>query len=250
MTRTSSARIAVILAVALLFAVSLTACSKTPRFDTPKPDKKAESTMPAHPGDNLHGIDVSHYSGEIDWDAVKREGVAFAFCKATKGNDWTDPRFRDNMSGMKKAGIVRGAYHLFIPEDDPEAQAENFISTVNLTEGDLPPVVDVEERPGGDQTDFVLRLYRWLQIVEEHYGVAPIIYTNCEFWDSYLGGGFGQYPLWIAEFDVPYPKIPRGWSVWTLWQCKQNVRIGGVEKAVDLNRFDGDFDRLSELTLK
>ena len=30
------------------------------------------------------GVDVSSYQGEVDWDLLRRQGVDFAFIKATK----------------------------------------------------------------------------------------------------------------------------------------------------------------------
>ena len=33
----------------------------------------------------VHGIDVSKWQGDIDWNEVKRAGVAFVFIKATEG---------------------------------------------------------------------------------------------------------------------------------------------------------------------
>lgn len=38
----------------------------------------------------VHGVDVSKYQGNIDWEAAKDAGVAFAFIKATEGGDAAD----------------------------------------------------------------------------------------------------------------------------------------------------------------
>ena len=35
----------------------------------------------------IHGIDVSRYQGDIDWNAVREFGVRFAWIKATEGGD-------------------------------------------------------------------------------------------------------------------------------------------------------------------
>ena len=58
----------------------------------------------------VHGIDVSKYQGDIDWDRVRGAGTKFAFIKATEGGDHADEKFSANWSGAKAAGIARGAF--------------------------------------------------------------------------------------------------------------------------------------------
>ena len=50
---------------------------------------------------SIHGIDISHHQGTIDWDDVKTMKVrnikiGFAFIKATEGTTITDRTFRPN----------------------------------------------------------------------------------------------------------------------------------------------------------
>ena len=42
----------------------------------------------------IHGIDVSKFQGDIDWNAVASSGVKFAWIKATEGGDRADARFQ------------------------------------------------------------------------------------------------------------------------------------------------------------
>ncbi|MCC2096979.1 MAG: glycosyl hydrolase family 25, partial [Hyphomicrobiales bacterium] len=66
----------------------------------------------AHPNHfPIHGIDVSKYQGDIDWNAVRASGVKFAWIKATEGGDHADERFLQNWNAAKAAGVPRGAYH-------------------------------------------------------------------------------------------------------------------------------------------
>src|SRR5262249_22791906 len=75
-----------------------------------RPKKPADKA-----GKSLKGIDVSNYQGKIDWQAVKKSGVVFAFAKATEGVDFVDKSFAANFKAMKAAGIIRGAYHFARP---------------------------------------------------------------------------------------------------------------------------------------
>ena len=92
----------------------------------------------------VFGVDVSSYQGEVDWPVLAEQGVDFAFIKATEGSLLQDRRFAANWAGAAAAGVRAGAYH-FLSYDSPgETQADNFIAAVPVTEGALPPVVDIE----------------------------------------------------------------------------------------------------------
>ena len=47
----------------------------------------------------------------------------------------------------KKHGLTRGAYHFYRPDEDPVTQADSYIRSVNLSSGDMRPVLDVEKLP-------------------------------------------------------------------------------------------------------
>jgi len=78
----------------------------------------------------VRGIDVSHHQGKIDWQAVKKQDIQFAYIKSTEGVDYQDPMFKTNWLEAHKAGIIRGAYHFFNFCSSPVKQAENFIRVV------------------------------------------------------------------------------------------------------------------------
>nr|WP_217497729.1 GH25 family lysozyme [Lysobacter enzymogenes] len=61
----------------------------------------------------LRGIDVSHHQGAIDWRAVARDAVAFAYLKASEGGDHRDRRYAANARDARAAGVAVGAYHFF-----------------------------------------------------------------------------------------------------------------------------------------
>lgn len=203
----------------------------------------AVTGAPSPPPNPLrHGIDLSVHSGTIDWAALAAQDFDFVYLKATEGVDLADPAFAEHWSAAAEAGLARGAYHFFVTEDDPIAQAEFFISTVPMVAGDLIPVVDIEVIGHDTPTRLVERLRQFLKRLEGHYGVRPMIYTSPNFWSRHLDASFGDHPLWIAEYGVDEPRIPSGWSAWTLWQYADDSDVRGVEKDADLNRRHGDVD--------
>jgi lysozyme len=95
----------------------------------------------------IHGVDVSKYQGEIDWDAARQSGVSFAWIKATEGGNFVDDYFDRNWEGAKNAGIPRGAYHFAYWCRPAEEQVKWFEEHVPAEPGALPPVLDVEWTP-------------------------------------------------------------------------------------------------------
>lgn len=212
--------------------------SSAPAASTPAATTPAPLAAPSSVADELQqGIDVSGHSGSVDWQQVLSEGHTYAFVKATEGMDFKDPDFDSNWAQMKAAGLVRGAYHFYVTEDDPQAQATFFLSTVSLEPGDLVPVVDVETLgQGTDTTGLADRVRQFLVALEAKLGVKPILYTSPNFWNQNLGSGFGEYPLWVAEYGVDAPKVPDGWTTWHLWQFEEDAIVAGVADGADLNK--------------
>ena len=109
-------------------------------------------------GYEIHGIDISHHQGRIDWDELKDNGsinqcpIRFVMIKATEGATQTDENFRDNFYQAREHGFTRGAYHFYSVHTPAYQQAAHFIKNVKLENGDLPPVLDVEHKPK-NQTD-------------------------------------------------------------------------------------------------
>lgn len=194
-------------------------------------------------GYSIHGIDVSKYQHTIAWDEVKTMRVkniqhGFAFIKATEGSGYTDPQFKRNWRKAKEAGLIRGAYHFFISSRDGKTQANNFINKAELESGDLPPVLDIEQLNGAGTAQLQKEAKEWLNIVESHYRVRPIIYTNVDFCNRHLGDEFNKYPLWVAHYYQPeQPRIDRGWI---FWQHSDKGRVNGIVSPVDFNVFNGD----------
>jgi lysozyme len=191
----------------------------------------------------IHGIDVSKYQDIIDWGSVKDMKVgdvqmSFAFIKATEGLSNEDAYFQRNWKKARDAGLARGAYHFFLSTKSGKAQAENFINSVDLMPGDLPPVLDIEQTYGVPAQKLRDRAKEWLQTIEDHYHVTPIIYTSVDFYKSYLKDDFDGYPLWIAHYlQKERPGIYREWA---FWQHSEAGRVNGILTRVDFDVFNGD----------
>lgn len=194
-------------------------------------------------GFEIHGIDVSKYQNVVNWKEVKNMEdngikIGFVFIKATEGTSIVDDQFRTNWVKAEEQHIPKGAYHFFIVTRSSKKQADNFIQIVNLKTGDLPPVLDIEKSHGVSVAEMQKNVKIWLDEVEQHYGVKPIIYTNINFYEHYFQTGFEKYPLWIAHYLQPEkPRIERNWI---FWQHSEKGRVDGINAPVDFNVFYGD----------
>lgn len=202
---------------------------------------------------DVHGIDISHYQGRIDWAqlTLNKRGkfpLCFVFMKATEGGDLGDDTFVRNFNEARDYGFIRGAYHYFIPKTDAVRQADFFIRTVQLSKGDLPPVLDVETTGDKSPAELKRSVKTWLDRVEAHYGVKPILYTSYKFKKRYLNDSiFNTYPYWIAHYYVDSVRYEGRWH---FWQHTDVGTVPGVEEKVDLNVFNGTLEELNELTLQ
>lgn len=209
-------------------------------------------------GDVVYGIDISKYQkswkwenlalysdihgkvysgGPESWDFVQPS--VFVILKATEGADSKDPFYSNNVEQARKGRIIKGAYHFMTTQSDIEDQIENFILNAVVEKGDFPPVLDIEtpeHRIKAVGVENVQRMaLQWLQRVEEHYGVKPVIYTNDLFRSKYMSGPeFSGYDFWIARYGGKEPS-----GDWLLWQYTQTGSARGFDTKVDINCFDG-----------
>ncbi|MGN0068411.1 MAG: glycoside hydrolase family 25 protein [Prevotella sp.] len=204
-------------------------------------------------GYEIHGIDISHYQGEIDWEELRHgmiEGcpLRFIMIKATEGSSRLDENFNDNFYQAREYGYIRGAYHFWSNKSSAREQAYFFLKQVHLEEGDLPPVLDVEHKPKNQSVeDFQRDVLTWLHIVEDRYHVKPIIYTYYKFKENYLSAPvFDDYPYWIAHY---YVKKVEYKGPWKFWQHTDAGKLPGIKGYVDFNIYNGSFYDMKKLTI-
>ncbi|MCP3992413.1 MAG: lysozyme M1 (1,4-beta-N-acetylmuramidase) [Actinomycetia bacterium] len=214
-----TSRVAAMILVAVIGAVALGWFVALPRY------------RPGLGDSEQYGIDVSHHQGEIDWEAVAGDDIVFAYLKATEGGDWVDPRFVENWSAARGAGLEVGAYHFFRTCTDGALQAQNFLSTVPLSDSALPLAIDIE----GDgicaetvsETKIHDELMEMVDLVEAERG--PVIFYVLDGF-SYLDDIVAQRQRWQRSlFRRP------GDNDWQVWQASNQASVDGIDGRVDLN---------------
>lgn len=204
-------------------------------------------------GYEIHGIDISHYQGKIDWEQLKNAmikgcPVRFVIIKSTEGSSQLDENFRENFNQVRDFGFIRGVYHFWSNKSTAREQAYYFLDQVHLTDGDLPPVLDIEHKPADKSVeDFQRDVLTWLHIVEDKYHAKPIIYTYYKFKEQYLSAPvFDDYPYWIAHYYVDKVQYK---GKWKFWQHTDVGKLPGIKGYVDFNIYNGSYYELKQLCI-
>ena len=188
---------------------------------------------------HVHGIDLSHYQGEVFWETVgENTKMAYVYLKATEGGDRIDERYENNIILAHKHGLKVGSYHFYRPKTEQVKQLENFMTQCRPGEQDLIPMIDIETKGGLSTEAFCDSLMKFLDLVEKAYKQKPLLYTYTNFYNKWLVGKIPQYPLMIAQYKDEEPVLADD-KEYIIWQYTCKGSIVGVKGYVDKSRFMG-----------
>ncbi|WP_379971022.1 GH25 family lysozyme [Ectobacillus sp. sgz5001026] len=205
--------------------------------------------MQALTGKEIKMIDVSHYTGSVDWQKVAAAGFKAAYMKVTEGINFIDETFDGHVKWATTFGIACGAYHFARPEinQDPIVEANHFLNTISGHNFELMPVLDYES-PAKQYPLSPKFMSEWarnfVNYVQLKTGRAVIVYTGKWFVDMYGIYGINDQPLWASRYaDVP-PDDFGGWKQWTAWQYSDSEYVDGagncdVSYAISLDALKG-----------
>lgn len=196
---------------------------------------------------SLQGIDVSYANGQVNWPNMVRNGVQFAFVKASQGKllnnpkvgPFVDPQFTANVKGARSAGLEIGVYHYLCANNLTEANKEaKFFSDVTAPYRDqinLWYVIDAEEdkylpSTKAGLTNVVLYFARYL----ESQGRKVMLYTNPNYL-VYKLGDVSSLPIWLAYWGVSEQSALRYKP--TIWQYGSRY-INGLKYDGNIGYFD------------
>ena len=188
---------------------------------------------------HVHGIDLSHYQGEVFWEAIgDNSKMAYVYLKATEGGDRIDDMYEQNIELAHKYGLKVGSYHFFRPRTDLARQLNNFREQCQPNQQDLIPMIDVETKQGMETGEFCDSLMKFLNMVEAVYHQKPLVYTGTNFYNHYLAGKLNGYKLMIAQYSSSTPILVDD-KEYLLWQYTGKGHINGIRGYVDKSRFMG-----------
>lgn len=202
------------------------------------------------------GIDVSEFQKEIDWEAVRDSGIAFAIIRAgfrgyESGKIVADERFTQNIEGALAAGLDVGVY-FYSQAITPEEAREEARFTLDMIDGyDLtyPVVFDWEfVTEGAARTDRISvddLTACTIAFCEEvkAAGQRPMIYQNKR--TSLLKLDLQQlteYDFWLAEYNdrATY------YYDYDMWQYCSDGIVPGISGRTDMNICFTDYKGVQE----
>ncbi|WP_250674166.1 GH25 family lysozyme [Paraclostridium ghonii] len=191
----------------------------------------------------LKGIDISHWTGYVNFKEVANSGVQVVYIKATEGTSYIDPRFKEYYNEAKSEGLKVGFYHFFNTGNTstPKQQAQHFVNTINGLKPDCKLVLDLEKTGGLSKSKLSKQAIEFLEEVKLLSGLDVAIYTYTNFAQTNLDPqcGLGKYPLWVAQYGASSPAQNPIWgNNYAGWQYSEAGRVSGVENNIDLNTFN------------
>ena len=201
-----------------------------------------------------HGIDVSYYQKNIDWNAVKASGVEFVFVRvgyrgyAPEGNIAVDPYAKQNLQGAINAGLKVGAYVFSQAVNEAEAiQEAQFalqqVAGYNIT---MPIVMDFEyayysngaegrlaaAHLSRDQHTAIVNAFG---ATIRNAGYEPMIYANKSMLENSLNSWSIPYKIWLARYPQSVPLAAGYGGNYEFWQYTSGGYVNGIAGRVDCN---------------
>ena len=198
-------------------------------------NEEEEEPEPFHPAATLLGIDVSHHQGNIDWEAVKADGVKFAILRCGYGEDLPeqdDRCFAYNASECERLGIPYGVY-LYSHAADAEMALKEADHVLRLIEGrklSYPVYFDMEDDSviGCDYAAIAGAFCG--KISEAGYPVG--VYASRYWWVNYLTDPiFDSWHRWVAQYG-PSCTYEGDYQI---WQHTSTGTVSGIQGNVDMN---------------
>lgn len=172
----------------------------------------------------LKGVDLSTWNKNVDYDALKGQGIDFAILRCGYGKDagQKDEMFEEHYKGCKEAGILVGVFHYSYCKSPENAvkEAENCFSYIAGKQLDLPVFYDIEEKSildNCDPTDITIRFCQ--RINEKGYDAG--VYASLNWFNNYFNMDLlknNNIKIWLAQWNN---EITADFDV-DLWQNTNN----------------------------
>lgn len=194
-----------------------------------------------------HGIDVSAWQGDIDFNKVKKSGYEFVIIKAGGNDDgyYTDSRFESNYTKAKKAGLKIGAYYFVnrdFSEKNAQKNAEVFCNIVKNKTFDFPLFIDVETTPTSARATVTTGINIFCDYLHKK-GYKSGVYASAisgfvhRIDTQHLNPSIYK---WVASYSYKPTDVGKN-NGYCIWQKSSTGRVNGINGNVDINECYVDF---------
>lgn len=200
------------------------------------------------------GIELSEDSGNVDFEALKEDGIDFVMLKVGERGYGTglisaDINFTSNMEAAAKAGMDVGVYFCSQAVTVEEAVEEAKFVTDQLIPYDVtyPVALRMESILSDTARTDILDAKQRTEIAEaflndvESAGYDPILYGERNFLLTEILPSelLKEWEVWLADQD-PIPDYPYQFK---MWEYAVGTTVSGVEKEVNMTISFVDYSR-------
>lgn len=195
--------------------------------------------IPPSGGRQYHGIDISEFQGEIDFEEVRRSGIEAVYIRVGAG-EYTDEYFAENYERAKAAGLKIGFYHYITARsvDQGRRQARFFASLAAGREPDMRLAMDFEYFGSLSVSQINAISEAYLDELTALTKREAVIYSDLSNARNIFSRALAEkYPLWAAQYGADEPSANGKWREWVGFQYTDEGRVGGIYGNVDRNIF-------------
>lgn len=195
--------------------------------------------IPPSGGRQYHGIDISEFQGEIDFEEVRRSGIEAVYIRVGAG-EYTDEYFAENYERAKAAGLKIGFYHYVTARsvDEGRRQARFFASLAAGREPDMRLAMDFEYFGSLSVSQINAISEAYLDELTALTRREAVIYSDLSNARNIFSRALAEkYPLWAAQYGADEPSANGKWREWVGFQYTDEGRVGGIYGNVDRNIF-------------
>lgn len=185
-----------------------------------------------------YGIDVSAWQTNVDYEAVKDEGVEFVIIRMgyCYSDIYMDDYYYANIENAENVGLDIGIYFYSTANTEEKAreQAQWIVSQLDGRELDFPVAFDWEEwgsfqKYGMNIHDLNEVFYAFCDELEKS-GYSGMLYSSKNFLDNFWENKINR-PVWLAHYvdETNYT------GAFSIWQASAYGRINGISGDVDMN---------------
>ena len=184
----------------------------------------------------INCIDISTWNTNVNYRAVKSDGVVAAILRAGYGREVSqiDSRFEEHYKGCREAGLKIGIYWYSYANSitDAEREAKACLAILNGRHVDLPVYFDMEESWQTSLGRVALNAMAeaFCEVIR-FGGYKPGVYSNLNWFSNYLDYDrlSSKYSIWLAQWSGSHSLDC------DIWQNSESGDIDGVPGSCDTN---------------
>ena len=195
---------------------------------------------------NIHGIDVSHWNGIVDWKYVAKSGIRFAMLKCINKSNQIEKNFEYNYQECLKNNIYVGVYIYVMATTKEKAKAaiEALLGIIKNRKIRYGVWLDVEDKVLADLKEFH-ELIEFMLDKLHKAGYTAGVYCNLSWYNEYFKGK--QYLFWIARYPVEdngevHSALDP--EIGVCWQYSSKGKVPGIVGNVDMDLAKVDISKI------